>query len=120
VVGNVDVQGSSRFVGSLVNTNYDTFLFSSQYGNTWVDNLNTVPDSSYYQDSAMSYDGKYQYALVYNKYGVGSVNKSQDYGVTWSSISLPANYTNNIIYQAVPYLSSNRTTFRFQDLAANI
>jgi hypothetical protein len=120
VYGNVDVQGSSRFVGSLVSTNYDTFLFSSQYGNTWVDNLNTVPDSSYYQDSAMSYDGKYQYALVYNKYGVGSVNKSADYGVTWSLTSLPANYTNNIIYQAVPYLSSNRTTFRFQDLAANI
>jgi len=123
----LDVSGSSRFVGPLISTNYDTLRFSNNYGYGWQDKSNTVIDSSYYQDVASSYDGKYQYALVYNKYGVGSVNISSNSGASWSNVPLPSSYAGNIIYQAVPFMNnatgSGTTyskTFRFQDLAGNI
>jgi hypothetical protein len=60
---------------------------------------------------AISYDGKYQYAVVYNKISVGSVYTSSNYGSTWQSISLPSSYSGNIVYQAIPFLTSNNTTF---------
>ena len=115
----LDVSGSSRFTGTLISTNYDTLRFSDNYGYKWKDN-NNVSNDSYYQDVASSYDGKYQYALVYDKYSFGSVSVSSNYGESWSSTPLPSSYAGNIIYQAVPYMSSNTQTFRFQDLAGNI
>jgi len=116
----LDVSGSSRFIGPLVSTNYDTLRFSNNYGYGWQDTGYVVPSSSYFQDLATSYDGKYQYALIYNKYGFGSVNVSSNSGVNWTNVPLPSSYAGNIIYQAVPYMSSNTTTFQFKDLAGNI
>jgi hypothetical protein len=123
----LDVSGSSRFVGSLVSTNYDTLRFSNNYGYGWQDKSNTVIDSSYYQDVASSYDGTYQYALVYNKNGFGSVNVSSNSGASWSNVPLPSSYAGNIIYQAVPFMitatgsgTTYSQTYRFQDLAGNI
>ena len=123
----LDVSGSSRFVGPLISTNYDTLRFSNNYGYGWQDKSNTVIDSSYYQDVASSYDGKYQYALVYNKNGFGSVNVSSNSGASWSNVPLPSSYAGNIIYQAVPFMitatgsgTTYSQTYRFQDLAGNI
>jgi len=115
----LDVSGSSRFTGPLISTNYDTLRFSNNYGYEWKNN-NNVSNDSYYQDVASSYDGKYQYALVYDKYSFGSVSVSSNYGESWSSTPLPSSYAGNIIYQAVPYMSSNTQTFQFKDLAGNI
>ena len=125
----LDVSGSSRFTGPLISTNYDTLRFSNNYGYEWKNN-NNVSNDSYYQDIASSYDGKYQYALVYDKYSFGSVSVSSNYGESWSSTPLPSSYAGNIIYQAVPYMRtpavnisnplSNTQTYRFQDLAGNI
>ena len=115
----LDVSGSSRFTGPLISANYDTLRFSNNYGYQWKNN-NNVTNDSYYQDIASSYDGKYQYALVYDKYSFGSVSVSSNYGESWSSTPLPSSYAGNIIYQAVPYMSSNTQTYRFQDLAGNI
>lgn len=115
----LDVSGSSRFTGPLISTNYDTLRFSNNYGYEWKNN-NNVSNDSYYQDVASSYDGKYQYALVYDKYSFGSVSVSSNYGESWASTPLPSSYAGNIIYQAVPYMSSNTQTYQFQDLAGNI
>jgi len=116
----LDVNGSSRFVGPLVSTNYDTLGFNSKYGANVTDILNQAPSLTYYQDAAISYDGKYQFGLLYNKTGVGSVNVSSDYGATWTQRTLPTNYSGNIIYQAVPFMSANTVTFPFSSLASNI
>ena len=123
----LDVSGSSRFVGSLVSTNYDTLRFLNNYGYGWKDYSNTAVDSSYYQDIASSYDGAYEYSLMYNKNGFGSVNISSNSGASWTSIQLPSSYAGNVIYQAVPFMNnatgsgtSYSQTYRFQDLAGNI
>jgi hypothetical protein len=116
----LDVSGSSRFVGPLVSTNYDTLRFSTNYGQSIQNNLNQAPTGHYYQDAAISYDGQFQYGLLYDRTGVGVVNVSRDYGSTWSQTALPLNYSGNIIYQAVPYMNGNVVTFPFNSLAANI
>jgi hypothetical protein len=116
----LDVSGSARFVGPLISTNYDTLRFYTNYGNSLINNLNQAPSGDYYQDAAISYDGQFQYGLLYDKLGVGNVNISRDYGVTWSQTALPSNYSGNIIYQAVPYMNGNVVTFPFSSLAANI
>jgi hypothetical protein len=116
----LDVSGSSRFVGPLISTNYDTLRFSSNYGNSLINNSNQATPGDYYQDSAISYDGQFQYGLLYDKTGVSSVNVSRDYGSTWSQTTLPSNYSGNIIYQAVPYMNGNVVTFPYQWLGANI
>ena len=116
----LDVSGSSRFIGSLVNTNYDLSTFNSTYGSSWSERNIAIDLSSSIQDIAMSYDGQYQYALMYDKFGFGSVKKSVDFGSSWTVKQLPNSYSGNIIYQAVPYLTSNVSTFRFQDLTGNI
>ena len=116
----LDVSGSSRFVGPLVSTNYDTLRFSTNYGQSIQNNLNQAPTGHYYQDAAISYDGQFQYGLLYDRTGVGVVNVSRNYGSTWSQTSLPLNYSGNIIYQAVPYMNGNVVTFPFQWLSANI
>lgn len=112
----LDISGTARVLGPLVATNYDGARFSSNYGSVWSNTINTASIGSYYQDVAMSYDGKYQFGLLYNKTGFGSLNVSSNYGSSWSSVSLPSSYTGNIIYQAVPYLSSNTQTFQFNSL----
>ena len=115
-----DVIGNTRVVGQLVSSNYDTILFPSNYGNTWL-NDNTSPlSNTYYQDIAISYEGKYQYAFMYNKYNVGSIQKSSNYGLTWTNISLPTNYSNAIINQATPFMTSNSYTFTYPELQGNI
>jgi hypothetical protein len=116
----LDVSGSARFVGPLISTNYDTLRFSRNYGNSLINNLNQATTEDYYQDAAISYDGQFQYGLLYNRTGFGSVNVSRDYGTTWSQTTLPSNYSGNIIYQAVPYMNGNVVTFPFSSLAANI
>jgi hypothetical protein len=116
----LDVSGSSRFVGPLVSTNYDTLRFSTNYGQSIQNNLNQAPTGDYYQDAAISYDGQFQYGLLYDRTGVGAVNVSRNYGSTWSQTSLPLNYSGNIIYQAVPFMNGNVVTFPFTSLAANI
>ena len=116
----LDVSGSSRFIGSLVNTNYDISTFNSTYGSSWSERNINVDLSSSIQDIAMSYDGQYQYAVMYDKFGFGSVKKSVDFGSSWSVKQLPDSYSGNVIFQAVPFLASNVTTFQFQDLSANI
>lgn len=116
----LDVSGSSRFVGPLISTNYDTLRFSTNYGNSLINNLNQAPTGNYYQDAAISYDGQFQYGLLYDRIWVGVVNVSRDYGATWSQSTLPSNYSGNIIYQAVPYMNGNTVTFPFDSLAANI
>ena len=116
----LDVSGSSRFIGPLVSTNYDTLRFSTNYGQSLTDNFNQAPTGDYYQDAAISYDGQFQYGLLYDRTGVGSVNVSRNYGTTWSQTALPTNYSGNIIYQAVPYMNGNVVTFPFQWLSANI
>ena len=114
----LDISGIARILGPLVATNYDGARFSSNYGSVWSNTSNTASTGSYYQDVAMSYDGKYQFGLLYNKTGFGSLNVSSNYGSSWSSVNLPSSYTDNIIYQAVPYLSSNTQTFQFAALNA--
>ena len=116
-----DVSGASRFVGPMTVTNYDTLGFNTKYGANWINNTAAFPSSdSYFQDVAMSYDSKYQYGLVYNKYGYGSINRSVDNGSSWNTVNLPQNYSGNVINQAVPYMNANVVTFRFQDLNTNI
>jgi hypothetical protein len=83
-------------------------------------NLNQAPTGDYYQDCATSYDGQFQYGLLYDKTGVGSVSVSNTYGATWSQTALPINYSGNIIYQAVPFMNANVVSFPFNSLAANI
>jgi hypothetical protein len=63
----LDVSGSTRIVGPLVSTNYDTLRFSTNYGQQFKNNLNKATIDSYYQDCAISYDGQFQYGLLYNK-----------------------------------------------------
>ena len=116
----LDVSGSARFVGPLVSTNYDTLRFSTNYGQSLKNNLNQATTNNYYQDCTISYDGQYQYGLLYNKTGFGSVNVSSNYGATWTTTNLPINYSGNIIYQAVPYMNANTVSFPFNSLAANI
>jgi hypothetical protein len=82
--------------------------------------LNQAATDNYYQDAAISYDGQFQYGLLYNKTGFGSVNVSRDYGATWTTTNLPINYSGNIIYQAVPYMSANTVSLPFNLLAGNI
>ena len=116
-----DVSGSSRFLGPMTVTNYDTIEFNSNYGSNWINNNNAFPGSdSYFQDIAASSDNRYQYGLIYNKYGFGYVNKSSDFGSSWTTVALPQSYAGNIIYQAVPYLNANTVNFNFQQLSGNI
>jgi len=116
----LDVSGSARFIGPFISTNYDTLRFSTNYGQSLKNNLNQATSGNYYQDCATSYDGQFQYGLLYHKTGVGSVNVSNTYGATWSQTALPTNYSGNIIYQAVPYMNGNVVSFPFNSLAANI
>ena len=114
----LDISGTARVLGPLISTNYDGSRFPANYGNVWSDTGNTASAGSYFQDVAMSYDGKYQYGLLYNKTGVGSVNVSTNYGSSWTSVSLPSSSSGNIIYQAVPYFtnSNNIQNFTFSQL----
>jgi hypothetical protein len=112
----LDISGTARVLGPLISTNYDGVRFASNYGNVWTDTRNTASAGSHFQDVAMSYDGKYQYGVLYNKSGVGSVNVSSNYGSSWSSVALPASNSGRNIYQAVPYLTANTQTFQFSDL----
>ena len=116
----LDVSGLSRFVGPLVSTNYDTLRFSSNYGRGLSNIQNQAPAGDYYQDAAISYDGQFQYGLLYDRTGVGAVNVSSNYGSTWSTTVLPLNYSGNIIDQAVPYMNGNVVTFPFTSLEGNI
>lgn len=116
----LDIIGNTRVVGQLVSSNYDTIQFPTNYGNTWLPD-NTIPLSdTHYQDIAVSYDAKYQYAFMYNKYNVSSIQTSSDYGLTWSNVSLPANSSNNIVPRGNPYMSSNSYTFTYPELQGNI
>jgi hypothetical protein len=112
----MDISGTARILGPLISTNYDTVRFPSNYGSEWVDTVNTASSGSYYQDVAMSYDGQYQYGLLYNKSSFGTVNVSSNYGSTWTATPLPSSYAGNIIYQAVPYLMANTETFQIDQL----
>lgn len=116
----LDVSGLSRFVGPLVSTNYDTLRFSSNYGRGLSNIQNQAPAGDYYQDAAISYDGQFQYGLLYDRTGVGAVNVSSNYGSTWSTTVLPLNYSGNIIDQAVPFMNGNVVTFPFTSLEGNI
>ena len=116
----LDVNGTSRFSGSLSSAGYDTLRFNDNYSAYWTIDSNDVGNNSYFQDIALSYDSQYQYALVYNKTGFGSICRSVNYGSTRTKVQFSSSYAGNIIYQAVPYMNSNITTFRFQDLAGNI
>ena len=116
----LDVSGSARFMGPLISTNYDTLRFSANYGNSLINNFNEASIDDYYQDCAISYDGQFQYGLLYDRTDVGAVNVSRDYGATWSTTALPTNYSGNIIYQAVPFMNGNVVTFPFDSLSANI
>jgi hypothetical protein len=108
----LDVRGNSRFIGELISTNYDNVNFPTNYGTLWSDYDNTTaPTSSYYQDVTMSFEGKYQYAVIYNKFGGLSINKSINFGKNWSTVDLPSVYFGNSIVQAVPYMSNNTSTF---------
>ena len=115
----LDISGTARVFGDLISTNYDTVRFPSNYGSQWKNTVNTASSESYYQDVAMSYDGQYQYGLLYNKSTFGSINVSSNYGSTWTATSLPSSYAGNIIYQAVPYLTSNTQNFQFNQLNQN-
>ena len=116
----LDIIGNTRVVGQLVSSNYDTIQFPTNYGNTWLpDNTSPLSDT-HYQDIAVSYDAKYQYAFMYNKYNVGSIQTSSNYGVTWTNVSLPANSSNNIVPRGNPYMSSNSDTFTYPELQGNI
>jgi photosystem II stability/assembly factor-like uncharacterized protein len=116
----LDIIGNTRVVGQLVSSNYDTIQFPTNYGNTWLPKNTTPLSNTHYQDIAVSYDAKYQYAFMYNKYNVGSIQTSSDFGGTWTNVSLPANSSNTIINQAIPYMSSNSYTFTYRELQGNI
>jgi hypothetical protein len=116
----LDVIGNTRFVGQLVSSNYDTIQFPANYGNTWLQENRSPISNTYYQDVAVSYDAKYQYAFMYNKSNVSSIQTTSDYGTTWSNVSLPTNYSNNVIPYATPYMSSNSYTFTYPELQGNI
>jgi hypothetical protein len=116
----LDVSGSSRFVGPLVSTNYDTLRFSSNYGRGLSNNQNQAPVDHYYQDAAISYDGQFQYGLLYDRTGFGAVNVSSNYGSTWSTTTLPLNYLGNTFSQAVPNMNGNVVTFSFTSLVGNV
>ena len=116
----LDVSGSSRFIGQMVNTNYDSIQFPSNFGNNWIDNSMRALSNSYYQDITTSYDAQYQYALLYNKTGTSSVIKSANYGASWSQIPLTNQTSLATIGQAVPTMSSNTATFSQATLTQNI
>lgn len=116
IIGNTTLYGNVSSINSISALNYDINNFPNNYGKNWQDTNNTAPVSSYYNDLALSYDGKYQFGLLYNKYSFGTVTISSNYGSTWSSVPLPQSYTSNIIYQAVPYLSQNNQNFQFSQL----
>jgi len=116
----LDIIGNTRVVGQLVSSNYDTIQFPTNYGNTWLPENTNPLSNTHYQDIAVSYDAKYQYAFMYNKYNVGSIQTSSDFGGTWTNVSLPANSSNTIINQAIPYMSSNSYTFTYPELQGNI
>jgi hypothetical protein len=104
----LDVSGNSRFIGQVVNTNYDSIQFSKNYANaiTWKDNSNKATGNTYYQDIATSYDSQFQYAFLYDKYTNCSVMKSTNFGQSWTQITLNQK-SNNIISKAVPNMTSN-------------
>jgi hypothetical protein len=116
----LDVYGNVRFIGKMVNTNYDSIQFPSNFSNNWIDNSGQALVNSYYQDITMSYNGQYQYALLYNKIGTSSVIKSDNFGKSWSQIPLTNQTSLNTIGQAVPTMSSNIVTFSPTTLAQNI
>ena len=116
----LDVSGASRFIGQMVNTNYDSIQFPSNFGNNWIDNSIEASENSYYQDITMSYDGQYQYALLYNITGTSSVIKSANFGASWSQTPLMNQTSLNTVSQAVPTMTSNTVTFSQTTLAQNI
>ena len=117
----LDVVGSQRVFGQLLNTNYDTALFEGYYSSQLNDTRQTISRSSgsHWQDAAISYSGKYMIATAYNMYGNANVYLSSDYGTTWSTSSLQMNSYNSNILQAVPYMSDNTTVFTRNSLYQN-
>jgi len=116
----LDVSGNVRFIGKMINTNYDNLQFPNNYSNKWFDNLNKATSNSYYQDIVASYDGQYQYAFLYNKYSNNSLIKSNNFGKSWVSIPLTQITGNVAINQAVPYMTNNTTIFTPITLASAI
>ena len=116
----LDVSGNVRFIGEMVNTNYDSIQFPTNFNTNWCDNSGQALSNSYYQDFAMSYDGQYQYGLLYNKTGVSSIIKSDNFGSSWSQIPLTGQASLNTIGQAVPVMSSKTVTFSSTTLGQNI
>ena len=116
----LDVSGNVRFIGQMVNTNYDSIRFPINFNNNWIDNSRQALSNSYYQDITASYDAQYQYALLYNKTGPSSVIKSSNYGTSWLQIPLTNQTSLATIGQAVPTMSSNTVTFSQATLTQNI
>ena len=111
----LDVSGNSRFIGQTIHTNYDSTRFPLNYGTQFMDTLQPIVGTSYYQDIAISYDGGFQYALVYNKYTAITIKKSADFGKSWSQITLSI-ASNNSILQAVPKMIANTDIFTAESL----
>jgi hypothetical protein len=111
----LDVSGNSRFIGQTIHTNYDSTRFPLNYGTQFMDTLQPIVGTSYYQDIAISYDGGFQYALVYNKYTAIVIKKSVDFGKSWSQIALSI-ASNNSILQAVPKMIANTDIFTAESL----
>jgi hypothetical protein len=116
----LDVSGNVRFIGQMVNTNYDSLQFPINFNNNWISNSAQALTMSYYQDITMSYDGQYQYALLYNKTGASSVIRSSNYGASWSQILLSNQSSLNTIGQVVPTMSSNTVNFSQTTVSQNI
>jgi photosystem II stability/assembly factor-like uncharacterized protein len=116
----LDVNGSSRFIGEIISANFDSDKFPSDFNNNWSDTSVQALENSYYQDITMSYDSQYQYALLYNKKGISSMIKSENFGSSWTQIPLNNQTSLNTIGQAIPTMNSNTVTFSQITLAQNI
>jgi photosystem II stability/assembly factor-like uncharacterized protein len=102
---NIQFIVNGSLLGSAISSNgqYQTIVashsrifYSQDYGVNWTNSTSSYVNTDYYWVScAMSYDGKYQTAVmtddVLNKY----IYISKDYGVTWTIADNPGNPQNN-------------------------
>ena len=116
----LDVYGNVRVIGQMVNTNYDSIQFPSNFNNNWIDNSIQSLSDSYYQDITASHDSQYQYAFLYNKASTSSIIKSSNFGESWSQIQLTDQTSLTIIDQSVPTMNANTVTFSRTTLVENL